>query len=51
MTASQREEVQAFRKAARAYTKKFTRSREAAFQALVDAGFITPKGNPRKQYR
>jgi hypothetical protein len=51
MTASQREEVLAFRKAARAYTKKVTRSREAAFQALVDAGFITPKGNPRKQYR
>ena len=51
MTASQREEVLAFRKAARAYTKKATRSRKAAFQALVDAGFITSKGNPRKQYR
>jgi hypothetical protein len=51
MTASQREEVLAFRKAARAYTKKVTRSRETAFQALVDAGFLTPKGNPCKQYR
>lgn len=51
MTASQREEVLAFRKAARAFTKKATRSRKAALQTLVDAGFVTPKGNPRKHYR
>lgn len=51
MTASQREEVLAFRKAARAFTKKATRSRKTALQTLVDAGFVTPKGNPRKQYR
>lgn len=51
MTASQRKEVLAFRKAARAFTKKVTRSRKAALQSLVDAGIFTPKGNPRKKYR
>jgi hypothetical protein len=51
MTAAQRKEVLAFRKAARQFTKKATRSRKAALQTLVDAGFLTPKGNPRKQYR
>jgi hypothetical protein len=51
MTAAQRKEVQEFRKAARAYTKKVTRSRKAALKSLVDAGIFTPKGNPRKQYR
>jgi len=51
MTASQREEVLAFRKAARAYTKKVTRSPKAALQSLIDAGIFTPKGNPRKKYR
>lgn len=51
MTAAQRKEVEEFRKAARAFTKKATRTRKAALQTLVDAGFVTPKGNPRKQYR
>jgi len=51
MTASQRKELQAFRRAARQFTKKATRSRKAALKTLVDAGFLTPKGNPRKQYR
>lgn len=51
MTASQREEVLAFRKAARALSKKVTRSRKAALQSLVDAGIFTPNGNPRKKYR
>lgn len=51
MTAAQRKEVEEFRKAARAFTKKATRSRKAALQTLVDAGFVTPKGNPRKHYR
>ena len=51
MTAAQRKEVKEFRKAARSYTKKVTRSRKTARKALVDAGFLTPKGNPRKQYR
>lgn len=51
MTAAQREEVLAFRKAARALSKKVTRSRKAALQSLIDAGIFTPNGNPRKKYR
>lgn len=51
MTASQREEVLAFHKAARALSKKVTRSRKAALQSLIDAGIFTPQGNPRKYYR
>lgn len=51
MTASQRKEVLEFRKAARAYTKKVTRSRKAALQSLIDAGIFTANGNPRKKYR
>jgi len=51
MTAAQRKEVEEFRKAARALTKKVTRSRKAALQSLVDAGIFTPNGNPRKKYR
>lgn len=51
MTADQRKEVEEFRKAARAFTKKNTRSRKAALQYLIDAGFLTPKGNPSKRYR
>ncbi|MGH9522627.1 MAG: hypothetical protein ACRD3E_08865, partial [Terriglobales bacterium] len=48
MTAEQRKEVEEFRKAARAFAKKATRSRKAALQSLIDAGIFTPKGNPRK---
>jgi hypothetical protein len=51
MTAAQRREVQEFQKAARAFTKKVTRSRRAALQSLIDAGIFTPNGNPRKKYR
>lgn len=51
MTASQRKEVAAFRKAARQFTKKATRSRKAALTTLIEAGFLTPAGKPRKQYR
>jgi len=51
MTASQRKEVMAFRKAARQFTKKATRSRKTALTTLIEAGFLTPKGKPRKQYR
>ncbi|MBV8630735.1 MAG: hypothetical protein JOZ83_07415 [Silvibacterium sp.] len=51
MTASQRKEIEEFRKAARQFTKKATRSRKAALKTLIDAGFFTPKGNPRKPYR
>lgn len=51
MTADQRKEVEEFRKAARAYAKKVTRSRKAALQSLIDAGIFTPKGNPRKYFR
>ncbi|MEQ8404235.1 MAG: hypothetical protein RKE49_03995 [Oceanicaulis sp.] len=43
-------DVADFRKAAEAYRKRHTRSREAARKELVALGIVTPKGNLRKVY-
>lgn len=51
MTAEQRKEVEAFRKAARKVTRKATRSRESAIQLLIDAGIFGEDGEPKKQFR
>ncbi len=43
--------VEAFRKAAKAFTDTATRTREEAQHALVSAGFRTPTGRLKKPYR
>ena len=45
------EGLEAFRKAAKAYGKRVTASKEAARAALVQIGTHTPKGNLTKRYK
>ncbi len=51
MTAAERKEVEAFRKAARKVMRKATRSRESAIQFLIDAGIFGKDGEPKEQFR
>lgn len=46
-----KEDAERFAIAADRYTAFHTRSKEAAFQNLVDLGFIDETGQPTKHYR
>ena len=46
-----REAVEYFRKAAAAFTKKATRSKESAMKALVESGIYLKSGKLSKNYR
>ena len=46
-----KEEIEREVQQIRAFTKKITRSKKAAFDYLVRAGFITKSGKPTKHYR
>lgn len=45
------ETVKVFKKAAKAFTRRATRSKEAAIQTLVAEGIYTRTGKPTKNYR
>ncbi|MGC8549670.1 MAG: hypothetical protein ACP5M4_08215 [Acidobacteriaceae bacterium] len=51
MTATERKEVEAFRKAARKVTRQATRSRESAIQFLIEAGIFGEDGEPKEYFR
>ena len=42
--------VKQFKKAAKAFTRRATRSKEAALKVLVDEGICTPTGRLTKNY-
>lgn len=43
--------MEAFRKAAEAFTKRATRSKATAIQTLIDEGIYTKSGKLSKNYR